>query len=49
MQWPERDSGLWGGMTDVDADGGSSVKGLGLGLGLFVRENQCGKDGFQEN
>ena len=27
MQWPEWASVLWGGMTDVDADGGGSVKG----------------------
>ena len=44
MQWPEQYSGLWGGMTDVDADGGGSVKGLGLGLGLSVRENLYRRD-----
>ena len=27
MQWPERASGLWGGMTEVDDDGCGSVKG----------------------
>ena len=34
-------------MTDVDADGGGSVKGPGIGLGLSGRENPCGRDGYE--
>ena len=36
-------------MTDVDADGGSSVNGPVIGLGLSVRENLCGTHGYREN